>query len=38
MAEFARNLEQAGFFDHPIVDATGLEAIVVNHVAEKPIE
>jgi uncharacterized protein (TIGR03435 family) len=26
MAEFARNLEQAtGFFDHPIVDATGLE-------------
>lgn len=25
MAEFARNLEQAtGFFDHPIVDATGL--------------
>lgn len=26
MAEFARNLEQAtGFFDHPIVDETGLE-------------
>jgi len=26
MAEFARNLEQAtGFFDHPIIDATGLE-------------
>jgi uncharacterized protein (TIGR03435 family) len=26
MAEFARNLEQAtGFFDHPIVDGTGLE-------------
>ena len=26
MAEFARNLEQAtGFFDHPIMDATGLE-------------
>lgn len=26
MAEFARNLEQAtGFFDHPIVDATGLQ-------------
>lgn len=26
MPEFARNLEQAtGFFDHPIVDATGLE-------------
>jgi uncharacterized protein (TIGR03435 family) len=26
MAEFARNLEQAtGFFDHPIVDATGLD-------------
>jgi uncharacterized protein (TIGR03435 family) len=25
MAEFARNLEQAGLFDHPIVDATGLD-------------
>jgi uncharacterized protein (TIGR03435 family) len=26
MAEFARNLEQAtGFFDHPIVDETGLQ-------------
>jgi uncharacterized protein (TIGR03435 family) len=45
MAEFSENLEQAtGFFDHPIVDATGLEGgwnfllgwSAVNRIAPPP--